>query len=129
SGSVSNQLSCLCLRIVTPARIRFSHFKVTPSIMPPVFPHRMGAPRSPLGEFRILVDFQPPTCPIREVPMERVELIQRHQVNELLQKRKRIKVPGNIEMEPPVTEPRLIFNNHSRQSPSIGLGVCQLKYC
>ena len=71
-------------------------------------PPKQGlAPLRPdLGQFRVLLDLDPPALIIRQMPMKSIELILRHQIDVLLDELDRHKMPTHIKMHPAILESR-----------------------
>ena len=68
----------------------------------------VGAPCSALGEQRIFLDFNAPSLVVGEVPVEAVELIERHEVDDFLDLVLREEVAGAVEMETAPSEARTV---------------------
>ncbi len=71
-------------------------------------------PGRPSRQFRILSDLHPPSRSVRQMPMETVQLIDRHPIQAFHHKLFRKKMPGNIQVQSPVRKSRIIRNTQSR---------------
>ena len=71
--------------------------------------------RSYLGELRVLLDFNPPTLVISQMPMEAVELVKRHDVQILLDFLDGEEMPRAVKVHASVAEARLVLDLHARE--------------
>ena len=74
-----------------------------------------GAPRTDLGEPRAGADLDPPALVVGQMPVQRVVLVQRHQVDQLLDERHREKVARHVEVQAAPGKPRMVDNVDGRQ--------------
>ncbi|KAH3867027.1 hypothetical protein DPMN_030152 [Dreissena polymorpha] len=65
-----------------------------------------------LGEFRQSVDLQSPSLVIREVEMQNVHLVHRHDINETLDVINRMKISSDVKMHSPPAVARCVVNGH-----------------
>jgi len=76
------------------------------------------APSSLFGQERVLLDFKSPTLVVGEVPMELVELIECHEVEEFHHFFLGVEVAGNIEHQTTPTETGSVLNLYGRDAPT-----------
>src|SRR5262245_29155645 len=74
-------------------------------------------PRADLREPRILLDLAAPSLVLGEVPVERVDLLQRNEIDVLLHELLRHEVTTDIQVGATPCEPRMIDNAHGRNRP------------
>ena len=74
-----------------------------------------GAPRTDFGEPRAAADLDPPALVVGQMPVQRVVLVQRHQVDQLLDERHREKVARHVEVQAAPGKPRMVDNVDHRQ--------------
>jgi hypothetical protein len=82
-----------------------------------MFIHSTIPPRTDFRQFGILFDFYAPTLVLGQMPMERVELVQRHRINHPLDVVLGNKMSPYVQHHAAPFEPRLIFNLNHRQHP------------
>ena len=75
--------------------------------------HGAGAEGPDAGQAGILLDFYSPSLVVGEVPVEAVELVQRHDVQHPHHLLDREEVSGAVQMQAPVGKPRLVRNLHA----------------
>jgi len=76
-----------------------------------------------VGELRVLLDLQPPALVVREVPVEGVELVHGHLVEQVFDFAHRLEVPARIEHEATPFEARGVDDVHARYAVAcIGIG-------
>ena len=74
-----------------------------------------GALRTDLGEPRAAADLDSPALVVGQMPVQRVVLVQRHQVDQLLNERHREKVARHVEVQAAPGKPRMVDNVDGRQ--------------
>ena len=74
-----------------------------------------GAPRTDFGEPRAAADLDPPALVVGQMPVQRVVLVQRHQVDQSLDERHREKVARHVEVQAAPGKPRMVDNVDHRQ--------------
>ncbi len=82
---------------------------------------RLRAPRAHGGQPRVFLDLDPPALVVRQVPVERVQLVQREEVDVLLHELLRHEVPRHVEVRPAPPEARRVLDPHGGQRP-VGAG-------
>ncbi|MNL21291.1 hypothetical protein D3C87_1425740 [compost metagenome] len=89
---------------------------------------RVDAPSADLGQLRIASDLQPPGLVVGQVPMEDVELVQGHPIDEALDELGRLIVAGGIQHDAAPAEARGVGNGHggNGRRPLPRLGGSQL---
>ena len=80
---------------------------------------RGNAPPADLGQLRILPDLEPPRLVIGQMPLQRVELVQSHGIDEALDELWRLKMPRRVKHEPSPCETRRVADLHCRQTDRI----------
>ncbi len=112
---IGHHLADLLLRVETTVR---DAVVFTPAVRPHL---TAFAPTTDLGELRVLLDLDPPALVVREVPVETVHLVTRHQVNVFLHEWHREEVAHHVQVHPAPCEARLVRNgvagNGSRAFP------------
>ena len=99
------------LRVVAPVRSGCAFFQVLPIFSgPPFFPTYLSPPCSRTGQFGVFFDFDPPTSGIRQVPVERVDFIEGHEVYPFQDVFFREKMTGNVQMHSPVGKRRGVLD-------------------
>ena len=74
--------------------------------------HRLLAAAADLSEARILLDLDPPALVLGEMPVERVELVERHEVDVALDERDRLEVAPDVEMQTAIREAWCVGDRH-----------------
>ncbi len=82
-----------------------------------------NTPRPDAGQLRILLDLQAPPLVIGQMPLQHVELVQRHPVDEIHDELRRLVVPRGVEHQAAPGEARRVDNAHRRQRDHIVPGL------
>ena len=78
---------------------------------------RLLAPGADLGQPRIALDLDAPALIVGQVPVQGVELVQREQVDELLDELLGHEMPGNVEHHAAPGEARRVLDLDARDRP------------
>ena len=109
-GRVRHDVARLLLRVEAAVQPRLAGLRVDVGLRG-ACPGR-HAPRAHRGELRILLDLQAPGLVVGQVPVQHVELVQRHPVDELLDVLGRLVVARGIEHEPAPGKARRVVDLH-----------------
>ena len=116
-GRVTNAFAHLLPGVIPSVRLRV--LLGTPVLGRP----QVGAvaPGTPAGQFRILPDFDPPPLILGQMPLQAIQLVHRHQVDNRLDLLGTEKVPSRVEQQRPVTDAGLIADFDHGQIDRPGL--------
>ena len=126
---VSHYASNVILRIKTAIQTRVAGggIDVSSGSLP-----RGDAPCPDLREAGILLDFQAPALVVREMPMQHIQLVERHPVDELHDELRRLKVAHRVEHQSAPGESRAVSDALRRNDERAGSGTSgggQLPQC
>jgi hypothetical protein len=102
---IRDHVANLLLRIEAAMRHAIAHVRIEV-----LRDHRLLATAANFGQTRIVVDLDAPTLIVREVPVERVQLVPRQQVDVALHELDGHEMPGDIEVHPAILEARRIVD-------------------
>ncbi len=110
----------IILRIKAPieARTTRSRIDVSSGSRP-----RGDAPCSDFREAGVLLDLQAPSLVVREMPMQHIQLVERHPVDELHDELRRLKVTGRVEHQAAPGQPWTVADTLGRNRDSAGSGT------
>ena len=72
-------------------------------------------------QFRILLDLDAPAVAVRQMPLQRVQLLLRHHIQEILHFLLGEEMPAAVQQQPAPREPRPVLDPHGRHGPGPGL--------
>ena len=116
-GCVGNDLPCLLLRVVSSVGTGCPLLCIAPvALYPPLHPVALGAIGGSLSEEWATLDLQAPAAGIGEVPVEAIELVPLHLVEQLLHLLHTEEVSALVQHQSAVLKPRLVLDLHSRDA-------------
>ena len=114
-GSVGNDLPCLLLGVVPSVGTWRPLLRIAPvALYPPLYPVALGAIGGPLSEAWAALDLQAPATGIGEVPVEPIELVPLHLIEQLFHLLHTEEVAALVEHQSAVLKPWLVLNLHRR---------------
>ena len=76
------------------------------------------APGADLGEARVLLDLEPPSLVVGQVQVQGVELVEREEVDELLDELRRVEPAGHVEENAAIAEAGGVLDLHGGDEPT-----------
>jgi len=112
---VGDDLTDVVLRVEAAVRLAVEPPRGRVMVLPAH--ERLTTPRPHLGESRVLLDLDPPSLVVRQVPVKAVELMERRQIDQLLHELLGHEMPRRVQMHAPPGEPGSIFDRDGGNDP------------
>ena len=109
------QFTDIILCIIATFCLRIVFLTILAITVPPVLPYRLRTPSSKLCQSWILLDFDTPSCRIRQMQVQAVDLVIGKDVHLFLHEFLVEEMTGNVQHHSPVRETRLVLDGEGRK--------------